>query len=191
LLCIRFETAAIFPARGAGDLAPILLHPHEGFPTMSKRNRGSHSKPLPARQLPGSNHNRLAPPMQQAMQQAVAAYSRGAWANAEQLCRLILNTEPRHFDALHLLGIIAARTGRSRDAADLLKLAVATNPDSATVHNNYGNVLKDLKRFGDALGSYDRALKINADLAEVHNNRAVTLYELGRFADAVDGTGAP
>jgi predicted O-linked N-acetylglucosamine transferase (SPINDLY family) len=124
--------------------------------------------------------------LSQALRQAAAAYASGAWGRAEELCSGILNAEPHHFDALNLLGIIAARTGRATKAAELLKRAVAVNPGNATVHNNYGNVLKDLGRFADALVSYERALRIDAGLAEIHNNRAVSLQELGRFAEALD-----
>lgn len=121
------------------------------------------------------------------LKEALAACQRGAWAAAEQLCQSILNAEPRQFEALTLIGIIAARTGRTRDAADFLRLAVAANPNSASAHNNHGNVLRELKRFDEALQSYDRALSLDTRVAEVHNNRAVALQELGRFAAALDG----
>jgi protein O-GlcNAc transferase len=121
-----------------------------------------------------------------AMQQAVAAYNTGEWAKAEQLSRLILNAQSGHFEALTLLGIIAARTRRIEEAADLLGRALAAKPGDAAAHSNYGNVLKDLKRFEGALDSYERALKIKPDYAEAYNNRGLTLQELQRFEEALD-----
>jgi len=48
----------------------------------------------------------------QVMQRAAALYGSGQWAEAEQLCRDTLPAAPGDFDLLHLLAIIAARTGR-------------------------------------------------------------------------------
>jgi len=135
----------------------------------------------------GSGKTQLALNLSQAMQQAGAAYQGGAWAKAQSLCSMVLNADPRHFDALSLLGIISAQTGRAQEAAQLLGRAVAANPANAAAHNNYGNVLKSLGRFDDALASYERALEINSGLAELHNNRSVALQELGRFDEALEG----
>jgi predicted O-linked N-acetylglucosamine transferase (SPINDLY family) len=121
----------------------------------------------------------------QAMQQAVAAYNTGDWAKAEQLSRLILDAQAEHFEALNLLGIIAAQKQRTEEAADLLERAVAARPANAHAHSNYGNVLSDLNRFEEALEAYARALKIRPDFAEVHNNRGAALYELKRFEEAL------
>jgi len=122
----------------------------------------------------------------QAMQHAVAAYNTGEWAKAEHLSRLILNAQADYFDALHLLGIMAAQTRRQQEAADLFGRAVAARPTDAAAHSNYGNSLNDLNRFEDALDSYSRALKIKPDFAEAYFNRGNALRELKRFEEALD-----
>jgi predicted O-linked N-acetylglucosamine transferase (SPINDLY family) len=122
----------------------------------------------------------------QAMQHAAAAYNNGEWAKAEHLARLILNAQADYFDALNLLGIMAAQTGRPEEASDLFRRAVAARPTDAAAHNNYGNSLNDLKRFEDALHSYSRALKIKPDFAEAYFNRGNALRELRRFEEALD-----
>ncbi len=124
--------------------------------------------------------------MSQAMQQAIRAYTRGQWAEAERLCRNILAARGDHFDALSLSGAIAAQTGHAEEAADLLGRAVAAKPGEAAAHSNYGNVLNDLKRFEDALDSYARALQIKPDFVEAYYNRGNVLGELKRFEDALD-----
>jgi len=120
------------------------------------------------------------------MQHATVAYTRGKWAEAERVCRRILAARGDCFDALSLLGVIAAQTRRAEEAARLLGRAVAANQHAATAHNNYGNVLKDLGRFEDALDSYERALKLDPGYADVCNNRGDTLQQLGRFEEALD-----
>ncbi|HVN44287.1 MAG TPA: tetratricopeptide repeat protein [Steroidobacteraceae bacterium] len=121
----------------------------------------------------------------QAMLRAALAYSRGAWAEAEQWCRQILAAQKDDFDALNLLGIIAVQTQRLDEAARLLRRAVAVHPRQATAHNNYGNVLRELKRYDDAVHSYGRALKIKPDYAEALNNRGTALQQLQRLEEAL------
>ena len=122
----------------------------------------------------------------QATQRAIAAYERGAWGEAELLCRQVLAVKADAFDALNLLGIIAAQTRRTQEAAELLERAAAANPTSAVAQNNYGNTLKQLGRLDDALASYDRALQLNPGYAEAYNHRGVTLQELNRLDEALE-----
>jgi protein O-GlcNAc transferase len=146
---------------------------------MSKRN------PQPARAgkpgVSGANEAVLV----QAVQQAWAWYSANQWTQAEQACRLVLGARPDHFDALNLLGVIAAQTGRAGEAAELLGRAVAQRRDDPAVHNNYGNVLRDLKRHEDALKSYERATKLKPNYAEGYYNRGLVQQDLKRFGDAL------
>src|SRR6185369_17506048 len=69
----------------------------------------------------------------QATQRAIAAYERGAWGEAESLCRQVLAMKADAFGALNLLGIIAAQTRRTQEAAELLGRAVAANPTNVAV----------------------------------------------------------
>ena len=121
-----------------------------------------------------------------AMRHATVVYTRGEWAEAERVCRRILVARGDCFEALSLLGVIAAQTRRTEEAARLLGRAVAVNQHAATAHNNYGNVLKDLGRFEDALDSYERALTLDPGYAQACNNRGDTLQQLGRFVQALD-----
>ena len=154
---------------------------------MNVANQNETMEKQPAEQTARSAHSdQAAVAMSQAVQQAAAAYTRGEWAEAERLCRRILAAPGDYFGALNLLGIIAAQTRRTEEAADLLGRAVAADPGNPSARYNYGNVLMDLKRFADALDSYERALQIEPGSAEVYNNRGVTLQKLKRFPDALD-----
>ncbi len=145
---------------------------------MSKRNR----TPTVAGAQPAAGRQAA---LVQALQQAMAWYSNREWDKAEQACRLVLSTQAANPDALSLLGIIAAQTGRLPEAADLLGRAVGLRRNDPAIHNNYGNVLRDLARYEEALLSYDRALRLQPGYAEAHYNRGVTLYALKRHEDAI------
>lgn len=127
----------------------------------------------------------MPPALLQAMQQALALYNNREWAKAEQVCRMILAAQAAHFDALNLLGIMAAQTQRPQEAAELLGRAAGLRRNEPTVHNNYGNVLRDLARHEEALRSYNRAIQLNPRYAEAHYNRGLTLQDLKRSADAL------
>jgi predicted O-linked N-acetylglucosamine transferase (SPINDLY family) len=122
----------------------------------------------------------------QALEQAENAFCNGDSVRAEQLCRMILDTQAHHFDALTLLGILTAQTGRITEAATFFGRAVAAKPADAEAHYRYGCLLEGLKRPQDALASYDRAVEFRPDYAEAYYQRGNALADLQRFDEAVD-----
>jgi predicted O-linked N-acetylglucosamine transferase (SPINDLY family) len=125
-------------------------------------------------------------PAEQALEAAAWAYAVNDWAEAERLCRAILQSQPASFEALNLLGIIKAQTSRLAEAADLLERAAAARPGDAAVHNNYANVLCDLGRLRDALALYERALQLDPRYPQAYNNRGRTLRALGELGAALE-----
>lgn len=123
--------------------------------------------------------------LQLAFGQAVALHQRGQLAAAEKIYEEILRQQPSNFDALHLLGLISAQTGRSERGVDLIRRAIRLNGNVADAHNNLGNTLRALRRFDEALASFDRATALQPDLAPALYNRGLTLAELGRHEEAL------
>jgi len=66
--------------------------------------------------------------LQQAFDLAVKQHQAGQLPQAEQLYRQILAQEPRHADALHMLGLIAHQVGRHDVAVDLIRQAIVLQP---------------------------------------------------------------
>ncbi len=129
--------------------------------------------------------NPAAAALQAKFEQALAFQQQGRPAEAERIYRKVLRQQPNHFDALHLLGVIAKQTRRTERAIELIGKAIRLNPNVAAAHNNLGNALLDLRRLADALASYDKAIALKPDYAMAHNNRGNVLHELKCFADAV------
>jgi len=121
----------------------------------------------------------------QALTQAFVAYEDGDLPAAEKSCQTILAVEADCFDALNLLGIIAAQTQRPQQALGLLERAVALNPADAGCHSNMGSLLFGLGRFADALACYSRALRLVPGFAGFHFNHGNALRELRRFDEAL------
>jgi tetratricopeptide (TPR) repeat protein len=116
---------------------------------------------------------------------ALQYFNAGDGAQAEGLCQQILHENPGHTDALHLLGVIAARSGQPSLGCDYLRQALRINPDLAEAHGNLGNVLLDMGRPEEALASYEQVVRLRPDFAAVHNNRGLALLEMRKLDDAV------
>jgi predicted TPR repeat methyltransferase len=129
--------------------------------------------------------NAAAVAMQTKFRQGLALHQQGKLAEAERICGEVLRQQPNHFDALHLLGVIAARTRRTERAVELISRAIKLNAKVAAAHSNLGNALMDLKRPEEALASCDKAIALKSDLAEAYNNRGNALTDLKRYADAL------
>ena len=90
--------------------------------------------------------------LQAKLNQGVALHRQGRLADAERCYGEVLQQQPNHFGALHLLGVIARQTKRTERGVELIKKAIALNPKVAEAHNNLGNALRDLKRFDGGAG---------------------------------------
>jgi predicted O-linked N-acetylglucosamine transferase (SPINDLY family) len=95
--------------------------------------------------------------------QGLALHQRGELAQAGALYRQVLQVEPRHVDALHLLGVVAAQTGNPLAAAELMGRALELDPHHPAILANRGNALEDLQRLEEALQAFRRAYALAPD----------------------------
>jgi predicted O-linked N-acetylglucosamine transferase (SPINDLY family) len=123
--------------------------------------------------------------LQAVLSRAVAWHQAGLLSEAEQLYRQILETHPRQFDCLNLLGVIHYQRGAYLEAVRQLDRALAVNANVAAAHNSRAAALNGLGRFDEAVACCDRAIALNPDYAEACCTRAVALVELKRFAEAL------
>ncbi|WP_158815832.1 tetratricopeptide repeat protein [Methylocapsa sp. S129] len=117
---------------------------------------------------------------------AVAHQRSGRLAEAERICRQILEIEPNHSDAHHCLGVLAFQVGRCDIAAAFIANAIALKGDEPTMHSNLGNALKGLGKLDEAIASYRRAIALRADFADAYSNLGNALGDQGRPDDAIE-----
>ena len=136
---------------------------------------------------PPSKHSSALPQADEValFQKALALHQQGELTQANAIYEQVLAANPRHFDALHLSGVVAHQTGNHTRAVELMERSININPHNAVAHNNLGNALHQINRSEDALASYDRAIGIKADHAEAYNNRGLVLQELKRLDEAL------
>ena len=118
------------------------------------------------------------------LEQAIALLKQGQLVAAEVYFRQLLAADPRHLDALQLLGVIEYQKGRFELAAELLQLAVNMAPDEPGLLCNLGLALQQLGRSEQALACLERALVLKPDSVEALNNRGNVLRELKRMDEA-------
>ncbi len=99
-------------------------------------------------------------PIEDLLRHGMAHQESGRLAEAEARYRRVLERDPEHPDALHLLGLIAHQKGRPEEAARLIQRAVAGKPDAALFHLNLAVVRQALAREEEAEDSYRRGLAL-------------------------------
>jgi tetratricopeptide (TPR) repeat protein len=111
---------------------------------------------------PGSGRNDAAP----LFNQALALFQGGRLAEAKRIARRILADQPRHAQALHLLGVALSQQGNHTEGLRFIDAAMQVEGQSASIYNSRGNVLVALQRFDEAVASYDKAIALKSDFAE-------------------------
>lgn len=122
--------------------------------------------------------------IQRALQTAIAHHGAGHFAEAEAIYRRILEAQPRHPDAWHLLGVIAHQAGRSDIAVDFISRSIRLNSRNPAAHSNLGLAHARNGQLDRALAAYRRALELKPDHAEAHHGLGTVLATKGELEPA-------
>lgn len=115
---------------------------------------------------------------------AVRLFRGGDLPGAEAAARAVLAGEPRNAQALHILALVAARTGRTDAALEILDQAADADPADPSIHNSRGSLLFQLDRVAEAEPAFRRSVEANGRLPESHGNLGNALKALGRLEEA-------
>lgn len=110
--------------------------------------------------------------LQRLLAQAVRHHQAGQWPQAVSLYQQVLQAQPTHPEALHLLGVCRQQQGSLDDAIALIRQALAHQPWFPDAHFNLGIVLKQAGQLAEAKTHLQLALEQGGPDAEV-------LYQLG------------
>lgn len=119
------------------------------------------------------------------LQEGIALHVDGQFAQAQAVYEALLAAEPDHYDALHLMGVLAMQTDDFERAVDLIGKAIAIHPDNFGFYINHGNALNKLMRFDSALVSFDKGIALNPDLPDLHWMRGNVLQALQQLDTAI------
>ena len=107
--------------------------------------------------------------IEQALKQGVTAHREGKLQDAERLYRAILQSQPKHPDANHNLGVLAVSVNKTDAALPLFKFALESNPKIEQFWLSYVDALIKEKQYNNAKQVLEQAknqgvdgLKLNA-----------------------------
>lgn len=119
--------------------------------------------------------------------QALQLHQQGDLPAAAALYEAIIALDAAHFDALHLLGVIAAQSDDPVRALELIDRALAVDAAPAQAHYHRALALRDLGRNTEAVAAFTDVLSRDPGHTEAWLHQAETLQALGRHTEALQG----
>jgi len=125
--------------------------------------------------------------MSNALIETALSYQRaGRFDEAERLYHEILRGNPRHVEALYLLGSLSFQRGSYEDSLRRFEQVLQINPRLGDALSAKGAVLSSLGRHAEALAAYDGAIALRPGHAQTWSNRGNALLALGRPGEALE-----
>jgi predicted O-linked N-acetylglucosamine transferase (SPINDLY family) len=115
---------------------------------------------------------------------AISHHRAGQLAQAESLYQQVLKANPKHADALHMLGVVYYQTSRAEQAVTAISQALAINPKNTDYLNHYALSLRAANQPGAAIKSFQQAVLLQPKDLDIQFNLANTLLTLNRFEEA-------
>jgi protein O-GlcNAc transferase len=116
-----------------------------------------------------------------AIEIAIQYHRAGRLSEAEDIYRQVLDRYPNHFDALHLLGVIAYQAGRHEEAVRLISKATKQDASAFPALNNLGLAYRALNNMEEARSCFQQALSLEPDYVDARNNLAVLFQAQGNL----------
>jgi tetratricopeptide (TPR) repeat protein len=104
----------------------------------------------------------------ESIQTALEHHQAGRLQQAEQTYRQILQINPQHVQAMHLLGVLASQTGQQRLAMQLISAAIRLDSGNAAMHVNLGEAYREAGELEQAQVCYTTAARLDRRMAQPH-----------------------
>lgn len=118
-------------------------------------------------------------------QKALTLHHQGKLPEAWALYQATLKLDPKHFSAVHHMGLIAIQQQSYEMAVDLFKIAADIEPKNPSVYNNLANAYLKLGKTDLALKYYDSVLSLDGFHLDGLKNRAILLSSTRQYAKAL------
>lgn len=119
------------------------------------------------------------------MRQGLQLHQAGRLPEAQAIYGKVLEKQPSHAAANHLLGLSLLQRGDAVGAVIRIQRAVHVRGNDPDYLANLGTALNSEGRPAEAVDAFDRALKLQPANAGALNNRAMALKAIGRHDEAV------
>jgi protein O-GlcNAc transferase len=108
------------------------------------------------------------------------------WAEAEGICRGILQTEPNHAEALHLLALALSMQGKRGEAVSVYRQALKEKENVPEAWVNLGAALRATGKPDEAAEALAKAIELRPDLFPAWFNLGNARMELGQWKPAAE-----
>jgi len=109
----------------------------------------------------------------------------GQFDQAEDLFHQMLQTHEIHSDALHFMGLISHRKGKSQDAIAFISKAIDNNPRIAVYYYNLGYIFTALGQLEKAIKVYKNSISLKPNYTEAINNLGLILYDQDKIEESI------
>jgi len=123
-------------------------------------------------------------PIPTALQGAIQLHQAGRFKRAGEIYRRILDIQPQHVDALHLLGVVDHQLAYYPQALNLIRKAIGISPNVGVFYNSLGKVLFALGKLSEAVEQYGKALSLQPGFPEAYYNLGEALCAADRLDEA-------
>jgi len=117
---------------------------------------------------------------------AIRFYEAGKTAEAEAVCRQVLQAQSANSDALQLLGVIAFRRKNYEEAENAVLQAIAINGKAAEFHNDLGNIYMAQGKLELAEKCFQTAMELRPLYATPMASLGSLLAMHGKYPEAVN-----
>ncbi len=117
---------------------------------------------------------------------AIRHHEAGRLDEAERLYRAMLDAEPRHPDALHLLGVLLTQLGEYDEAIAHIRAALNVDRDSALFQSSLAQACYRTGRIAEAIETLRRVVAQQPDSYQAFSDLGAALQESGELERAVE-----
>ncbi|MBF0448462.1 MAG: tetratricopeptide repeat protein [Magnetococcales bacterium] len=124
-------------------------------------------------------------PAEQSIMVAMEHIGAGRHKKAHEICSKVLEEQPMHAPALHIMGLVYFKQRKLDEAIEHISRAVQLEMKNPLYLGNLGEIQRRAGKPKEALISFERALLLMPEFLKAHLGLANTLRDLGRIEEAV------
>lgn len=150
-----------------------MTGPLEMFPLAKRNGRES------------TDHAEITDTVGEAMAVALRHHQAGDLVAAAKIYQQVIELNPLHADAWHLLGLIGHQSGQQDSAIPLIQQALQLDPGMPDAHANLGAAYAALGKADEAIVSYRSAVRLQPNHTNALNGLGNELGRVGHIDQAV------
>jgi tetratricopeptide (TPR) repeat protein len=143
-------------------------------------------KKLARKQQQNTSKTTVNAELQDMLERGVDLHNSGALDEAASIYAAVIDRDPNHPAAQHLLAIVHHQKGENEYALKLVSRALRGQPEFPEALNTRGSIYKETGVYQKALADFDKALQIAPHYLTAKYNRGLTLLQLDSDSAAAE-----